>query len=270
MGFGNRLYPWARCHLFSLRDGVPMLAPRWWWPPRVTPLVQAPPPLREWPGHLYVHGIRALPEYIDGVRRTWIMATSRGNIRFFHSEAGRFNDLIGAHQVLHDALQRMSTRGSALSDKPYIAAHVRRGDFGVASAGELRKRGGLRTPTSWFVAAVRAIRNAAGRIVPVRVVSDGSVSELNELLAESDVELVRTGAPLGDLLCLADARVLLASGSSFSAWGCFLGGMPTATHPGQSLAWFGVQPRAFLGEFETGEREPGEFIHAAVVALDIA
>ncbi|HEY0810476.1 MAG TPA: hypothetical protein VGD49_09965, partial [Longimicrobiales bacterium] len=241
MGFGNRLYPWARCHLFSLRDGVPMLAPRWWWPPRVTPLLQAPPPLREWPGHLYVHGIRPLPEYIDGVRRAWIMATSRRNIRFFHGEAGRFRDLAGAHNMLHDALRRMSTTAPVTRDQPYIAAHVRRGDFGAATADDLRSRGGLRTPTSWFIAAVRAIRDGVGRSIPVRVVSDGSAGELKELLAEPDVELVRTGAPLGDLLSLAHARVLLASGSSFSAWGCFLGGMPAATHPGQSLAWFGVQ-----------------------------
>ena len=198
------------------------------------------------------------------------MATSRRNIRFFHGEAGRFRDLAGAHNMLHDALRRMSTTAPVTRDQPYIAAHVRRGDFGAATADDLRSRGGLRTPTSWFIAAVRAIRDAVGRSIPVRVVSDGSAGELKELLAEPDVELVRTGAPLGDLLSLAHARVLLASGSSFSAWGCFLGGMPAATHPGQSLAWFGVQQRAFLGEFDPAARESDGFLSAAATALSIA
>src|SRR5260370_306045 len=28
-GLGNRLFPWARCRLFSFTNKVPMLSPRW-------------------------------------------------------------------------------------------------------------------------------------------------------------------------------------------------------------------------------------------------
>ena len=248
-----------------MRSGAQMLAPRWWWPPRVRPLLKELPPFGEFAGHLYVRGIRALPEYITGVRRTLVEATSRREIRFFAGEAGQFRDLTGAHEVLHDALKRMATRRLQI-DGAYIAAHVRRGDFARVTSEEVRTRGAARTPIEWFVQAFRAVRQAAKSDVPLLVVSDGREADLRKLLDESNVHLVRTAAPLSDLLVLSGARVLLASGSSFSAWGAFLGGMPVATHPGQSLGWFGVPVVSWLGEFEPGAGD-SSFVRAAAAAL---
>ena len=93
------------------------------------------------------------------------------------------------------------------------------------------------------------MRAAAGFEAHALIVSDAHTSELAPLLQEPRTHLVRTGAPLGDLLALAGARVLLASGSSFSAWAAFLGGMPAVTEPAHSLAWYGVPERSFLGHF---------------------
>jgi hypothetical protein len=255
MGLGNRLYPWARCHLYARQAGVPMLAPHWWWPPRLGSLLKDPPPIAELPGHLYVRGIRALPEYIGGARRSVIESTSRGKLRVFRGEAGRLNDLQGGEAELLAALRAMSTRTMKV-DISYIGVHVRRGDFSAAA----------RTPLAWFASVLRAVRAAVGREVAAFVVSDGKVGALHELLREPAVTLARTGSPLADLLLLAGARVLLASGSSFSAWGAFLGGMPAVTQPQHSLAWFGLRARGYLGQFEpqVGNRE---FLEAAAAAF---
>ena len=243
MGFGNRLYPWARCHLYSLEHHVPMLAPRWWWPPRVRPLLKELPPAGELPGHLYVRGMRPLPEYVAGARRMFIETTSPGDIQVFRGEEGRLTDLHGREPELLTALQRMSTiRTQAF--QPYIAMHVRRGDFSDAA----------RTPLSWFASALQAVRRKLHGDVPALVVSDGSASDLRELLQEPNVRLVRTGVPLADLLVLAGARALLASGSSFSAWAAFLGGMPAVTHRDHSLAWYGARARSYLGHFDPALR----------------
>jgi hypothetical protein len=94
------------------------------------------------------------------------------------------------------------------------------------------------------------VRDQVGGNVPALVVSDSHARELHALLGEPEVTLARTGAPLADLLILARGRVLLGSGSSFSAWGAFLGGMPTVTQPGHDLSWFGVRARTFLGHYD--------------------
>lgn len=242
-----------------------MLAPRWWWPPRVRPLLKEFPPLGELPGHLYVRGMRALPEYVGSARRRLIEATAREQLEVFRGEAGRFRDIAGKQSVLFDALRGISTTNISAQDG-YIGLHVRRGDFAVATTQQLSTGGALRTPTSWFRDTLRMIRRRIGTDVPARVLTDGRASDVAELLAEPNVTLVRTGAPLGDLLALAHARVLLASGSSFSAWACYLGGMPTATHPGQSVAWFGVPGEDFLGAFDPAAPSEG-FLHAAAGAL---
>jgi hypothetical protein len=265
-GFGNRLFPWARCHLHALRSGSRMLAPRWWWPPRLKPLLKEPPAAREWPGHLYLRGIRDLPEYISGSRRAVIEATSRNDVLVFRGEAGHFHEFAADHALLFDALNRMASRRLHVQ-RPYMAAHVRRGDFVRVSADEARRRGGARTPTEWFVASVRSVRAVLNTSVPLLVVTDGREDEIRPLLAEPNVQLVRTGAPLSDILVLAGARVLFASGSSFSAWGAFLGGMPTATHPGQSVTWFGVPARDWIGEFDPDAGDDG-FVRAAASALN--
>jgi hypothetical protein len=257
MGLGNRLYPWARCHLFSVLHDVPMLAPRWWWPPRVRPLLKELPPAAEFPGHLYVRGMQDLPEYVGGARRAWIEAWSRGNIREFRGEADRFQELHGHEAVLHTALQRISTARVQLPYK-YIAMHVRRGDFSDAA----------RTPLEWFRSGLRAIRDATSPDVEAVIVSDGTAADLALLLAEPRVRLVRTHVPLGDLLVLAGARVLLASGSSFSAWAAFLAGMPAVTHPAHSLEWFGVRARSYLGHYDAeGGAKNYDFLQAAARAL---
>ena len=250
MGFGNRLFPWARSHLYSVTHDVPMLAPRWWWPPRVRPLLKEFPPATELPGHLYIRGLRTLPEYIGGARRLLVEAMSPADILVFRGEAGRLADLHGHEIDLLTALQRISTTRAPVH-KAYVGMHVRLGDFSDAA----------RTPLSWFLSALRAIRGKIGAEVPALVVSDGSKADLAEVLAQPRVQLVRTGVPLADLLVLSQARVLLASGSSFSAWAAFLGGMPAVTHEAHSLAWYGARARSFLGQFDPAHGND-EFLHA--------
>ena len=231
-----------------------MLAPHWWWPPRVRPLLADFPPFAELPGHLYVRGMRALPEYISGVRRARIEATSSSRIDVFRFESARFAELTGHEDLLHETLRRICTVAVPAA-VPVIGIHVRRGDFRMAGLTELQTEGAVRTPTTWFVATLRLIRQTIGPL-PARVVTDGREADIADLLREPDVQLVRTGAPLGDILTLSSARVLLASGSSFSAWAAFLGGMPTVSHPGQSLVWFGIEPRAHLGFFDPDDPDP--------------
>lgn len=136
-----------------------------------------------------------------------------------------------------------------------IGINVRLGnDFRTArSAEEYYTRGALKTPMSWFVEGLEWIRSTIGYPARAFVVSDGTREELEPLLRLDNVEFIRPGCAISDLLILSRSQVLMASGgSSFSAWASFLGQMPTISHPGQPLTWFGLSNSQgrYVGEFD--------------------
>ncbi|HBY61296.1 MAG TPA: hypothetical protein DEH78_15860 [Solibacterales bacterium] len=271
-GLGNKLFPWARCLVFSRTHDVPMLATSW-SQFSIGPLLRGQ---QDW--RTYHNLFRNGEGDIGGLRRLWILnraasvAEPEGGVSVL-PEPGRaalvtfsgmgkhFGPLYGHHQKLGAALR-------ALTRPPWVARadaagggtrypvgiHVRLGDFSVPqSEDEMKTKGCVRTPLSWFISSLNAIRREAGWPVPAFVVSDGSAAELAPLLSLDDVCLVNTGSSIGDMLLLSKASILIATGgSSFSGWAAFLGQMPVIAHPGQNLAWFQLRPAngQFLGEFD--------------------
>lgn len=177
----------------------------------------------------------------------------------FEGMKDHFANLHGYDELLHDELRSM-TRGKWLSvaesykDFP-IAINVRMGnDFRRAMTNEdYYTKGAIRTPLDWFVDSLTFVRKLLGFEAKAFVVSDGTRSDLSKLLEINNVEFLRPGCAISDLLALSQAKILIASGgSSFSAWASFLGQMPTISHPGQSLNWFNIDNRkgSYVGEFD--------------------
>jgi len=90
-------------------------------------------------------------------------------------------------------------------------------------------------PLEWYIGALKAVRTRAGRDVPAQVFSDGSDEELAGLLALPAVRRMDYGSGLGDMLGLSRSRLLIASGSTFSMWGSYLGQVPAIWHPQKLL-----------------------------------
>jgi hypothetical protein len=67
------------------------------------------------------------------------------------------------------------------------------------------------------------------------VFSDGTDEELAALLALPAVQRRDYGSGLGDMLGLSRSKLLIASGSTFSMWGSYLGQVPTIWHPRKLL-----------------------------------
>ena len=278
-GLGNRLFPWARCRVYSLKHAVPMLPVRW-FQMKVGPMLRGESDRRLYHGlfrkdreriprwehlaiSLFGHRVSE-PEDLDW---TPPMDDRRRCVVVFEGERDHFQRLRGWHQVLHEQLTAM-TRDKWLVGNLHlgttypIGIHVRCGDFlRPKSAAELYTSGGVRTPLEWFVESLRWIREQVGEAVGAFVVSDGKPAELEPLLAEPNVIRLNSGSAVGDLLSLAKASVLIASGgSSFSGWACFLGQMPTVSHPGQSLQWFklGNEKGVYVGEFDPRGAPPAD------------
>ena len=117
-----------------------------------------------------------------------------------------------------------------------IAIHVRRGDFiARTDQAEIVEHHNSLLPMAWYVNALEAVLDKAGREVPVWLFSDGSDEELEALTSFPNVERVSFGSSIADMLALARCRFLIASGSTFSMWGTYLGQVPTLWHPGKML-----------------------------------
>ena len=294
-GFGNRLFPWARARVFCAVNGGRMLAPRW-VRFAVGSLLRGGIDARAWRRQFLLQGLFHPREGdVTGLARTLVRwrtpraqepedprrpldpppEPGRDLLVPFPGYRGFFRPLLGWEATLLDELRAIARPEhlAAVDRFPSVpvAMNVRCGhECPDPQPGARRIEVGQKTPLPWFRDALRAVRAAAGWAAPAYVVSDGTERQLETLLAEEAVTLVRPGCAISDLLTLARARVLLASGSSsFSAWGSFLGGMPTASHPGQpSSAWRlpdgeGGPPRR---EFDPLEPDP-RFLASAKASL---
>jgi hypothetical protein len=138
---------------------------------------------------------------------------------------------------------------------PHIGLHIRMGDFRILKSEEdFPKFGGVRTPFSWFIRVIDAIREIAGYDVPVTIFSDGYDYELSELLKLPQIFRASTASALSDMLTLSGSKLLItSSGSTFSYWASYLGQPPTIYHPAHFHAGvfpYDVGQRVFEGGFD--------------------
>jgi hypothetical protein len=131
-----------------------------------------------------------------------------------------------------------SARPSAVAGtsrwRPYVAMHLRLGpDFIRPENNPHGVTNIVSTPVDWFASAAKSIR-AAGWEEEIVVCSDGRDEELAPLLTQPGVVRSTATNALADMLILAGARLVVGSGSSFSAWGAFLGDTPMYVEPGMN------------------------------------
>ncbi|MDP9036116.1 MAG: alpha-1,2-fucosyltransferase, partial [Myxococcota bacterium] len=181
-----------------------------------------------------------------------------GALYWFAGQGSAFAPLLRDHALLGEEL-RAIVRPEFLpgpENRPFIAVHVRRGDFSMPSSTELaRGQHNFRIPIDWYVAALRSLRNSLGRAVAALVFSDGTERELEPLLAERFTTMSRSKHAASDLLKMSEAGALIASGSTFSMWASFLGQVPAIWYPGQRRELLlregpGAEPEWSAGPFQ--------------------
>ena len=136
-----------------------------------------------------------------------------------------FAPFIGRAGLVSAELRRI-TRPNLVpkpAEAAFIGVHVRLGDFPRS----------WRQPLDWYRDAVVRTRADLGRRLRVRVYSDGRADELQPLLSHPGVEYVQGRTAITDLLDVSQASAIVASSSTFSMWGAFLGEVPTIWYPGR-------------------------------------
>ena len=284
-GLGSRLFPWARCRIFSKIHGGVIVTPIW-ARPAIRQIFLGGFDYRSYVRQIGLWGLfqkhAADLSILEGYFKTRHMEIidEPNNLHDFPKEmkdkkmifqyriSDNFQPLNGWSEFLHNELRAITKKKYlTLADQPQsipIGIVVRCGnDYNEPPSDDyVTLKRGEKTPVTWFVRMLQMIRNEIGTDVGAYIVSDGTSKQLAELLSMKNTYFVRPGSAISDLLTISRAKILLASGTStFSAWASFLGQMPSASHPGQSLTNWGIVPmhKQFIGEVNPQNSAP-EFI----------
>lgn len=96
-----------------------------------------------------------------------------------------------------------------------VSMHVRLGDYLPH----------LRIPITWYVGMAKEFKKKYSDI-EILLFSDGNDEELKDLLALSNVKRVFYGNAFADMYAISKTKMVIASDSTFSAWGAFIGQRP--------------------------------------------
>jgi hypothetical protein len=256
-GLGNRLIPWARAFAYSRKHGIRFTEPFW-------PQFSLGPMLRrERDKRIYSSEFRSLYRMSDIIRQrvySWIGRISidppldyppnkNSQVYLFESYNRYFEGLAPFKSEIHERLLEVTLARWKNIVEQFgsidIALHVRRGDFPA----------NWKSSSKWFsetLSSVQAVLDTTPRCV---VFSDAAPDALTDLLSLPNTEYAFTGSAISDLLLMSRAKVLIGScHSSFSAWACFLGGMPTLIDSAQPFEFFHLEPPEFpIYEFIPGQ-----------------
>lgn len=97
----------------------------------------------------------------------------------------------------------------------YIAIHVRLGDYVPK----------LRIPIDWYVDVIQNIIKEKPN-QQFLLFSDGKDEELTQLTSIANITRTSFGNAIADMVAISRCKMLIASDSTFSAWGAFLGNTP--------------------------------------------
>jgi hypothetical protein len=268
-GLGNLMFNWARALAASEMHGWRMIWPTWnsfkpknW---RVNP----------YDHRTYSDLFRPTDRYASGWRKPWYLARYRwipeavaldkgappGSVVEFRGMKDKFAPFLAAHGLVYgellDIARPRHLKALADPDPAPIAIHVRRGDFVRRERyDDMLNANNSLLPLDWYIEALRAVRATAGPDLEACVFSDGTGEELAALLAVPGVRRMDYGSGLGDMLGLSRSRLLIASGSTFSMWGSYLGQVPTIWHPKKLLQHVLIAHPEREIEWAPGDRLP--------------
>jgi hypothetical protein len=240
------LFPWARAELFARDHACRIIAPAWTHFTRVGPWVR-----QEKDKRYYFQCFRS-DGYVRGLHRAWLLTACRrvpeteaiiprhdtSVVVEFHGMGAMFADFAEEATWLRTRLldilnPRIAADLPCLwpSDRPFIAIHVRRGDFADWKPGTSLTN--VRLPLEWYRAAIDFARKHVGDL-QIQLFTDGTADEVASLTALPGVVIARAAPAIAHLLAISHAACIVTSASSFSMWAAYLSRAPAIWFPGVS------------------------------------
>lgn len=236
-GLCNMLFTWAQAVSYCHHHNAEMIAPVWARIFRIGPWLR-------WERYKRYYGGAFTNEgYVSGIRRWWLLHFRRDCVKIFSGMEGFFNQFLADQQVVKEELYRivvphiLKAVQSIVDEGPFIAVHIRRGDFANA---------GLVVPNDWYINAIgKAIEVVADCRMDIRVFTDGypdEVAFVSKAFPSSKVIVMDKAPAIQDVLAMSRAKILVGTAeSTFSMWAVFLGQMPSIWSSGRNVPNMYVQ-----------------------------
>jgi len=248
---GNLLFPWARAVVAAKKYGMRLIWPTW---PQLY-LSKKPKLALEYIKRHYFGYFRPTEEYISGGKKLRLLLSakkvsedeffskgphdlrsSEDYVVVFEGMKDLFNSLMGYHETLREhLLSIVASKHLAMVKKlpwPSISVHIRFGDLPFTEDLSMMRENPwkFRLPLSWYIAQIEKLREVLGKDTPVYVFSDAQEEEIASIYKSGNVHRIRSSA-IAELITMSNSFVLIASGSTYSAWASFLGQCPTIWFP---------------------------------------
>ena len=225
-GLANCLYVYARAIAIANKYNLPIIKPTWF-------NLSLGPYLRREKDKRHYLGLIDSHNEISGIKKFYLLNTLKhvseyddfepnDNIIIEVSQLGEyFAPIIPCHDIVSKYLYDHIEKKNLLLVEDFnftncIAAHVRLGDY-------VPDR---RVPLSWYKEKILSyLENTPN--TTVLLFSDGRDEELKELLEISSVRRVFFGNSIADIVAISKCKFLIGSDSTFSAWGAYLGQVPS-------------------------------------------
>lgn len=269
-GLGNILFTFARALVLSKKFDLEFIYPTW-NSIKIGPLLRGEKDARSY------NDLFDKPFGISGLKKTFLMLVSKkyseSDLNFAiadrkqykilnrpaiiecYGHEGFFESLIGYRDEIRSAIIKMMTDNNIKIINKHdfsdgIVVHIRMGDFQPVPSdlSKIEPWLNYRLPLNWYSNIIDKIRLAVPSKTPVYVFSDGTSSELSEILSKDNTFRIETGSSITDIIALSSGSILIGSGSSFSMWAAFLGGMPSVWFPKLHSSILMEDPNIFEGE----------------------
>ena len=222
-GLANCLYVACRAYSYAKKYQAEMIRPTW-EKISVGPYLRREKDKRHYGGLFNESGITGFKKF----RLIHSRVYSEAEMDCFTRDENGILKVSGLGQYFQDLVHEDSVEylSSVIQDSTLaglegenfdktVAVHIRLGDYP-----EYR-----RTPVSWYKKEIDKILSLNGQ-VKISVFSDGTDAELAEILSCPNTRRVFYGNALADIYAISRAKLVIASDSTFSAWGAFLGQLP--------------------------------------------
>jgi hypothetical protein len=247
-GLGNLLFPWARSIVLARKYNFQPIWPTW-FQIKLRHLLKYKIDKR-----LYYNLFIPSSNYVVNRKKLYTLLKLphiteqkfiQGNyshedgVIIFEGLGNYFQNILESHVLVKEELLKIirekHKNGLFFDFRDSLSVHIRLGDFSTPKDPEYLKNweNHHRLPMVWYLSTINKIRKSLGKQLNIYLFSDGQNSELSELLALPNCYRLNFGSSIGDIIALANANILITSGSTFSMWASYLGRMPVIWHPGQ-------------------------------------
>lgn len=211
-GLANCMFVAARAYIESVKTELEFISPTW-EKISIGPIIR-----HERDKRIYNNIFNKLG--IKGFKKFLLINFCKKNVKMISGLGNYFSDLNNDKNLVNSYFNKITPKESIkkidnanLND--CVAVHVRLGDYNAS----------LRVSIEWYKGIISTIRKYRPdqRFI---LFSDGTDEEVKPLTSIANVSRQFFGNAYADMLAISKCKLLIASDSTFSAWGAFLGNVP--------------------------------------------